>query len=162
MTVNVARLDRLATMLENYQTGEIKFDLENWGSTQIKRQGFLWFKKVECGFAACAIGLACLSREFRDEGLGYAKDTHDEIFPTFRAKTNWAAVEAFFGLSYDQALNLFQDTRYKCSKGSEGAYAVAARIRKLIQRSNAGRRSRVQRRTTAAVEQIKAYALESV
>lgn len=167
MSIHVGRLDRLATMLEGYrpEPGGLAFDLEDWSKTQIKRHGFLWLKKAQCGTAACAVGLACLSGEFASDGLSFTPDDDDgSVLPVCGEKVGWEAVRSFFRLTAKQAFYLFESGSYDTTTGPRAALAVAGRIRTMVKRSDASRRinKRSNQRTLPAVEKIKREALEPV
>lgn len=164
MTINTDRLSRLASMLDVYKNapaGTPDFDLKNWSEPKFITAGHLWWKRTEeCGTAACAVGLACLSLAFKDEGLTSLKMLSGHIVPVFGGDTSWEAVDAFFGLTKKQSTRLFQNDSYAISRGPQAAIAVAARIRALVQRSHAARKTKPEPRTAAAVAKIKAAALE--
>ncbi len=50
----------------------------------------------------CALGFACTIPEFNEHGLRFVDNV-----PTFEDKTNVWAGEAFFGLSFGEAVDLF-------------------------------------------------------
>lgn len=164
MGINVQRLEKLADMLDGYRPGERDpaFDLRNWSPAPIiRREGFLWHRRVECRTAACAVGLACLSKAFEPDGLAYIT-VEGQLMPTFGGKRNWPAVEAFFGLTHVQVLKLFHYESYVVSVGPGAADEVASRIRELTARSKRAKATRPQKRFAETVERIKAAALEPV
>jgi len=164
MTVNVQRLEKLALALDAYQAspGAADFDLENWTSVKKRRGGFLWLREVECGTAACAVGLACLSGIFADEGLSHYRLDDGGIVPIFGDTENWQAVQAFFGLTRKQSHRLFDSDKYEISKGPIAAAAVARRIRATVNKSLKARKPKAPQRTDPVVAEIKAKALEGV
>jgi hypothetical protein len=129
--MNVERLERLAKLLDQ-QTDScpIRFDLSSWGE----------YKKVEeniCGTAACAVGLACFSDDFKAEGLGTVDHWigRGYFVPTFKQQEGWHAVADFFDIGLDQAAHLFHEDHYRGRVvGAKGASMVAARIRKEIKK----------------------------
>lgn len=164
MAIQTERLNRLAGLLDAYRhnPGKTEFDLSGWSTRKTRRGGFLWMQAVECGTAACAVGLACLSGEFSHDGLSAVKYQDGTILPIYGEASNWDAVQGFFGLSQRQALYLFDENSYDVRQGQLAAAAVAARIRALVGRSERSKRASKPRRTTAAVEKIKLEALEAV
>lgn len=158
--METGRLERLAVLLDQHveRPGANEFDLSEWGIIATRRGGFLWLKQVECGTCACAVGLACLSGAFIEDGLRHIKDG-SHIDPLYAGLNGYAAVRAFFGLTKDQALTLFNAGHYEISAGPIAAAAVAHRIRQLVKRSNRAKASNSKRRMTAAVEKIKFDAL---
>lgn len=72
-----------------------------------------WKERNECGTTACAIGWACLDEQFNEEGL-----TYDEIYATPRYNNHlfWRAVREFFGLTQEQACDLFMEGGYDVEK----------------------------------------------
>src|SRR5262245_33860776 len=104
MAVHVERLERLASLLADYvrqPAGDVTFDLDEWSLPKYSTKGHLWWKReVQCGTTACAVGFACLSTIFARDGLTYVIDHFDGgLVPIFAGKSNWPAVETFFGLS---------------------------------------------------------------
>ena len=135
MPLKVNRLTRLADLLEGYseRPGVPAFSLDSWSETQLQRRGMLWWaEQVQCHTTACAVGLACLTETFKDDGLTwYLSGT--TIVPKYRAAEEWKAVQSFFGLSKRQAIKLFDGDDYDGPiHGPDAAKAVAAEIRKLI------------------------------
>lgn len=120
------RLLKLADLLEADAENEkgIKFDLSDWVDTaEGRRPG------IDCGTAACAVGLACLSPDFQAEGLSL-----DCTMPTYEGLYGWTAVARFFEVDHGEADHLFSSYRYKPeeSKGAIGERAVAQRIRAFV------------------------------
>ncbi len=132
--MNRERLGSLATMLEAYKPSDDgpRFDLHSWGEFREKRGGFLWLRKHPCDTAACAVGLACISRAFQAEGLSFLRTEDLDIVPTFAGSRGWNAVRAFFDLTEKQARRLFYDRAYRVSVGEVAAKAVAKRIHSMI------------------------------
>lgn len=130
------RLERLAALLEKEAYGAVGFDLAAWGTFHDTIQGKWWQKKttVRCYTCACAVGAACLSGEFKEDGLGFTS-SYGDISPTFNGSSEWDAVQDFFGISRKQAHKLFSCSSYDGpTAGPKAAAAVARRIRKLIAR----------------------------
>jgi len=86
---------------------------------------------VECGFAACAVGHASSIKEFQQEGF---RMLHDEefgpIYPSYRGRHSFAAVNLFFGLDDEEAQMLFQSTGYGTRNVTP--YDVAKQIRTFV------------------------------
>lgn len=164
MPINAARLEHLAVLLDRYKASPngLDFDLRGWTRTETKRRGF-WRHQVECHTAACAVGLACLSADFKSEGLSFLV-VRDEILgrtflPHFEDAVGWDAVHAFFGLSIKQSDRLFDSDRYVIQNGPVAAATVAARIRAMVRRSDAAMRGRKNQKANATVAKIKTDAL---
>lgn len=95
---------------------------------------------VDCGTAACAVGLACISGAFARSGLSYSITIDSGLMPTFRrpdGKTyrNWGtATPAFFGITRKQSDFLFTPWRYPIDMrtGAAGERYVAKRIRDFV------------------------------
>lgn len=124
------RLERLAALLDTVPPE--KFDLGSWA----------------CGTTACAIGWAALDPTFRSEGLRLdcvpSPDTYHcytvtdltqtggTFFPVFGKAVYYAAAEAFWGLTNNQAHKLFAPWSYD-PPGTPSD--VAKRIRALLAKS---------------------------
>jgi hypothetical protein len=132
--MNRESLKRLAVLLEGCRDSDVtRFDLQNWGKFEDRRAGFLWLQQHPCNTAACAVGLACGSGIFAEDGLSYEVDEiTKELTPLFRNLEGWSAVRAFFDLDQVQAVELFAGHSYAMTEGEVAARAVAARIRKMI------------------------------
>jgi hypothetical protein len=132
--MNRERLKRLAVLLEGYRESDAtRFDLQNWGKFESRRAGFLWLDQHSCNTAACAVGLACGSGIFAEDGLACEVDKINmELTPLFRDLEGWSAVKSFFDLDQVQAVELFAEHSYELTEGEAAARAVAARIRKMI------------------------------
>jgi hypothetical protein len=63
-----------------------------------------WVRTDSCGTAACAVGEATFIQRFRDLGLRFGKRV---CGPTYKGSNDWDAVQRFFGIDYDQAMQLF-------------------------------------------------------
>jgi hypothetical protein len=132
--MNRVSLKRLAVLLDGCRDSDVtRFDLQNWGKFEGRRAGFLWLNQHLCNTAACAVGLACGSGIFAEDGLSYKVDEINmELTPLFRGLEGWSAVKAFFDLDQAQAVELFAGHSYELTEGEVAAQAVAARIRKMI------------------------------
>jgi hypothetical protein len=127
------RLLKLADLLEadaKNKTG-VQFDLKGWGAGSGDEPS------VDCGTKACAIGLACISGEFKKSGLSYRMMRGGgrwTILPAFDDTYGFAAVQKFFGLTSGQAENIFHALAYDTTSqtGAKGERAVAKRIRELV------------------------------
>jgi len=95
---------------------------------------------VDCGTAACAVGLACISGAFAKSGLSYSISRDNGLMPKYRrpdGKTfsQWtSATTAFFGITPDECQFLFTQWRYPVGKttGAIGERYVAKRIRNFV------------------------------
>lgn len=187
--IKTERLSRLATLLEESAAAKLnlEFNLRDWSNTETReetvRTGFLGLfketREVRCNTAACAVGLACLSGEFKNDGLDFTQYSNN-ISPIYLNKTNWGAVEKFFGLSRSQATKLFDSRAYDGPiYGRDAELEVAERIRALVDKSKAASKAKAKkaaatkakrvsssritsRAITKAVDNIKRKALESV
>lgn len=129
------RLLKLADLLEQDAKNEngVKFDLESWGVANNGNN-----PTVSCNTSACAIGLACLSRIFEQDGLTYEvnKLSFGRIFiePMFGDFYNWTATEKFFGISIEISSQLFSIASYEEEeqRSAQGELAVAKRIRQFV------------------------------
>jgi len=102
------RLLELARVVE--QVEETKFDLCDWS-----RNG-------RCDSVACAVGWAMRDDWFQRHGFVWRGRG-----PYYEGRANWQAVRAFFGLTREEAFDLFHVGRYDRATRA----AVGARIRKL-------------------------------
>src|SRR6185436_15394119 len=128
------RLEQLAVMLDEYHEApnRPRFDLKTWGEFEERRGGFLWLQKHPCDTAACAVGLACISRAFQAEGLSFERTKEIGLQPLFAGRGGWEAVHLFFDLTPKQADRLFRTGAYRISIGETAAKAVAKRIRAMV------------------------------
>src|ERR1700716_1629816 len=96
--MNRERLKRLAVLLEGYRDSDAPhFDLQSWGKSENHRDGFLWLGQRSCNTAACAVGLACASGIFAEDGLSYDVDkVNSGLSPVFGDLEGWTAVKSFF------------------------------------------------------------------
>jgi hypothetical protein len=130
------RLEILENFLYNLvETREAQFSMN------------VWYVKEECGFAACALGYACLIPEFNE--LGLHLDESDS-FPRFQPKLNGIlfdettasleTAEKFFDLSNAEARWLFIPGAYKADHFTKiTPVMVADRIKALRNHSRARR-----------------------
>lgn len=108
------------------------FDLDTWFD---KNSHNSWaavsFNDNRCGTSACACGLAAMDPEFQKQGLklvpydggGQKLNLH------YRGATDMCAASLFFGVSMDNAYNLFAPGAYECEATPND---VARRIRILM------------------------------
>jgi hypothetical protein len=145
--MNKRRLLKLADLLEadaNNPKG-IKFNLKLWGKLVASPEDFPEAIPVNCGTMACAVGLACISGEFKRSGLTYITGNYDgnHFVPSFGEFTGEEAVNRFFGLgepdedgdlSSEEFNFLFVAAKYPRRKqsGRVGELAVAKRIRDFV------------------------------
>jgi hypothetical protein len=131
--MNCERLERLATLLEGYRASNApRFDLQSWGESRLQRRGLLWLRQHPCNTAACAVGLACGSGIFAEDGLSYDQGKNGGLTPMFRGVQGWNAVKSFFDLDQIQVVRLFAEHSHDTTEGEAAAQAVATRIRQLI------------------------------
>lgn len=145
--MHIERLLKLASLLDanaDNPTG-VKFSLHTWGEIDQ-----LDFEKtpegnipLDCGTTACAIGLACISGAFADDGLTFrlTSKSHgmgNNFSPLYQEHREFAAVREFFGLKFEDAHYLFLDDSYPADfrKGAVGERAVAKRIRDFVENGN--------------------------
>ena len=83
-----------------------------------------WSKNGRCDSVACAVGWAIRDTWFKSQGL-----THDDRTPAYGPFRSWQAVRAFFGLSREEAFDLFHVGRYDMASRQ----AVLARVRGLAE-----------------------------
>lgn len=141
------RLAHLADVLE-YDADDasgMNFHLSSWIApsdsqveTAISMKGFGHVQDLDdrgrnCGTTGCAVGLACLLPEFREEGLSAVYNSYlDGLVPTFSKFAGFDAVTMFFGISARDAQDLFHSDSYRIWKGAEAERAVAKKIRRLL------------------------------
>lgn len=72
----------------------------------------------DCGFAACAIGWACMMPEFHNFGLTLTDDQFDStsgyvgLAPSYRGYYGFPAISHFFSISVFEAQHLFSSNAY--------------------------------------------------
>lgn len=135
--VRIDRLERMVALLDKHiAEPKINFSLASWVSSHTKRGGITsLFRKVECNTAACAIGLALISKEFEPEGMRITHETIGNstgITPLYDGKKSYAAVAKLFGISYETAVAFFSPNSYDEYRGIEAALAVRNRICKFV------------------------------
>lgn len=109
-------------------------DLDTWRQCNYDDE-----RLKSCGTTACAVGWACAYPGFQAEGLFY-----DGCGPRFAVLESWSAVEAFFGLSAEEAEDLFYNHNLSNTleldyNGPDGTYypvtdrqRVLMRIRRFL------------------------------
>lgn len=119
--MNVERLQRLKRLLLAEKAWN--FDMHSWFDASpgthfnlTPRDGTSEWADIEphnfCGTAACALGTAALDPQFQAEGLRLIAKLDqfgdfDGVQPSYRDKVLFEAAQAFFGITYNQAYNLF-------------------------------------------------------
>ena len=132
------RLNKLAELLEGI-TDKKHFKMETWAEHNGSPRAFADDAphleadgRFGCGTAACALGYAALHPSFRRSGLklGAADHwMHGPIWaPEFEGLFGFAAGEAFFGLTGDDARSIFDPS----AGAGKTPKQVAKRVRKLI------------------------------
>jgi hypothetical protein len=150
LVMNIDRMTRLGNLLERDAVNPkgVSFNLRSWASNPKKpvRQAFpLTGKpeiKVDCGTQACAFGLAAISGEFAADGLGYRIVPGDAwlineygmLQPTYEDLVEYDAAKAFFGLTSNEAMFLFDPWEYPAGlkTGALAELEVVKRINYLI------------------------------
>lgn len=142
MTINKKRLAQLEHMLLNLDKyfKQPSFNLGAWvfrsNPPKQKDGKFVSFVKRlfrvkvthSCGTTACACGYAGGWKVFNDQGFSL-DENHTPIYKAVdRVHEGWYAVQAFFGLSLEQAVYLFSRSSYIDTEPTVGD--VADRIRK--------------------------------
>jgi len=138
--MNKKRLLKLADLLDADAKNKkgIKFDLNQWARPASSEVQFTEDEgvPVDCGTAACAVGLACISGAFKRSGFYYRLcycegPSRLHVVPTFNGKEDMDAVDEFFDISCAESNHLFQAHSYPKTKqkGALGERAVAKRIR---------------------------------
>jgi len=124
------RLLLLADRLEEDATNPsgMKFDLQEWFGEETNAHNR---PALDCNTTGCAIGLAMLTPEFNAEGFKADAD-FDPIFVNADIPAGWDAVQAYFGLTFSEAANLFSHASYLKGKGATAELAVAKRIRRFV------------------------------
>lgn len=98
-------------------------------------------EELNCGTAACAVGHVMFHPWFKQRGLRPSESEYARgiVVPTFDNKKggvkleSWDAVEAFYGITDDEADYLFSGTRYDYDYMSEiSPKTVALRIRQFV------------------------------
>lgn len=143
------RLLKLAGLLEADAKNKkgIKFDLNVWAKPANAEYYEFFNTRItalqppqDCGTAACAIGLACISGAFKRQGLTMAY-RRSSVFggrvdympiPAIGRRRNFEAVDKFFLLDREQSEWLFLPEEYPVSIGAKGERAVARRIRQFV------------------------------
>lgn len=139
--MNVERLELMATMLREVQAGTWTSD-DTSGQYPGPRGAFnigTWVKRTDdnnqCGFAACAVGHACLDARFNAQGLKLSSHRHAK-FPEFNGFGDWHAVNRFFGLNDQESEHLFGGWSYRRNgtQFNPGPASVAQRVEAFIKR----------------------------
>lgn len=141
------RLLKLAGLLEKDAKNKkgVKFDLGTWAKPANADYLEQYTTRAnvtpspDCGTAACAVGLACISGAFAREGLTIAPRRWDGgmqvgyiAVPAFGRLRDFPAVRAFFDLDKHQSRWLFMSQFYRASTGARAERAVAKRIRDFV------------------------------
>lgn len=112
------RLHLLVHMLRHhgFYFPKVEFDLDDWVQ-----------KKEGCGTAACAVGSACMWKPFNIMGLHYEEYSWGIApwGPVFNKRYHWGAVQEFFGLTHNTAMEFFLASSYPTNSSPDD---VADRI----------------------------------
>jgi hypothetical protein len=137
-TMEKKRLLKLARLLEEDAKNKkgVKFDLGVIAAPADITTGWVgrWKPGIDCGTAACAVGLACLSGAFKRAGLGYVMRNPVQIVPSYRGEEGWGTEQVFFGITHVESRFLFNACSYPYAQrtGAVGERSVARRIRKFV------------------------------
>lgn len=115
------RADKLLRLAEHLET-QVKprfFNMEVWAETE------------ECGTVACAAGHACSIPEFRRAGFKIVYKSDGNLYPQYRGRESFDAIDKFFGLTDADTDFIFSKNSYPSKKVTPKM--VARRIRKLVQ-----------------------------
>lgn len=141
------RLLKLVRLLEKDAKNKkgIKFDLDvvaqhsrpgredSWG---VCSQQFIKGETptLDCGTAACAVGLAAISGAFKREGFTYTITVHWGIEPKYKRTVGFGSAECrFFELRKEESEFLFGPDSYAGRMvGARGELRVAKRIRDFV------------------------------
>jgi hypothetical protein len=94
--------------------------------------------KVACGTTACALGLAMISGEFAQWGMGGSADIEADgdvmLAPSCNGKFGFQAGAELFGITEEDSIYLFDPPCYGdiTPKEAEGELMVAQRIRDFV------------------------------
>lgn len=164
--MHAERLTRLADLLRRDAANEkgVQFDLGTWSQPAkdtllgqlVGYMSRVWLNAepppVDCGTTACALGLAAISGEFKEEGLdcefvpywGFDDKQHARahsepplgyhMYPRCKGHTGFEAASALFDISDDDASYLFDPDCYSGDTpvGAQGELFVANRIERFI------------------------------
>lgn len=119
---NLTRLRILAAWLKTVPPK--RFDLSVWSSGRSAPGD----KRANCGTVGCAVGWGAACPQLRRMGLGL-----DGGYPRYGHLSFWEAVEAFFGLSADEAESLFHEDCYTAGRGTR-LPTVIKRIESFIRK----------------------------
>lgn len=103
------RLLKLVKLLRSKKVAN-HFNLDDWANKEL---GELTSKKVSCGTEACAVGWACTIPSFRKAGLKLVGITDELIQPIFKHSNGMTAAADFFGMTYEEANELFHPDGYE-------------------------------------------------
>ena len=101
--------------------------LRNYLQNKVKDENFN-LKDWKCGTVACAVGHACNIPQI---GLKWSEETQNPYYESnkpYRLYLGFGAAAKVFGISYNQALNLFAPHRYIYSTKQD----VIDRINQMI------------------------------
>lgn len=124
--VRADRLERLAAHLER-DVPPGRFDIQSWGTDT---------DASASSFVGCAAGYATQIPEFRRDGLTL-REIQGRVEPIYKEHRGMSAAAAFFGLSWDQAMTVFNVKGYDDIPGSRyDPHAAAAKLRALAGRES--------------------------
>lgn len=130
--MNTERMQLMLTMLKEVQAGTWKPSVQaepdgtNVYHTKVAFNLNVWAGTTQgCGFAACAVGHACLDKRFNDLGLHIQFTGASSGFPRYdgvghtNTDDSWHHVAEFFKLFTSEAVHLFNPVSYR-----HGRYSV--------------------------------------
>ena len=120
--MNVERLGTLAKFLRAVPPE--RFNMDTWVEKSTDNG------KVACGYAACAMGWACMIPEFRKDGLKLYG-----VEPEYNNETGFEVAMEFFDISYENAEYLFSPETYDDNVETK---EVIQRIDDIINEQNVG------------------------
>lgn len=131
------KLNETATLLENIEVLRISnkglpkfFDMATWAGEVCRYDPCT--EKNECGTAACAVGTAAMDRWHQSRGLHLIDNNPVYLdYETQHFSWGYEACARFYGISVDQAVELFSPDSYS-PFDRRNPTAVAARIREFV------------------------------
>lgn len=124
--MNTERLLVLARFLHTLPTQNL--DMGSWVAWDTPDTAPIPKKGTDCGTVCCAVGWASFIPELKDQGL---KIVHGD--PCYGSHSGWGAVHSFFGITADQAYQLFSQSAYRKPPNPS---VVRGRIYALVREHN--------------------------
>lgn len=143
--LRIKRLEMLKDMLENHKKifPTVAFNMESWLDVQSVTDLVLSFfgkskkEKNLCGTAACALGSAAIYAPFNAMGLKLAEDESGffatgTLTPSYMGEDGVDAGSKFFGITEEEATDLFIPEEYEKNCHYITPRDVAKRVQKVI------------------------------